>query len=100
MSGFPRNLWAWSRVVSKPGSATHENHCWRLGGEEKGRKGGKREKGFPCPTGRLSRAGYLASWPLPSSLGDGSSRGKAPLLDIPGAGVGSPPGSPRAGVVG
>lgn len=43
MSGFPRNSWVWSRVVSKPGSATHENHHWRLGGEEKDREKGREE---------------------------------------------------------
>lgn len=95
MSGFPRNCWVLSQVVPKPGSATHENHHWKLGERKKmGRKGGKREKGFPCLTVRWPRAGYLAPWPLPGSLGAGSSPGKASLLDIPGAGVGSPPGSP------
>lgn len=105
-----------SQVISKPGSAAHENHRWKWRGEEKEweeeeeeREEGREVKDFPRPTARWSRVGYLAAWPLPGSLRAGSPPGKTPLPGIPpppatgparDAGVGSPPGPPRAGTVG
>lgn len=58
--------------------------------EEDGeRKSGREAKGFPRPTARWSRGGYLAACPLP-----------APRPAPCGARVGSPAGPPCAGPVG
>lgn len=59
------------RVISKPGSATHENHHWKVGGKRKKRErrvseGGKR---FPLPHEEVSRGVTWLPGPCPARSG-------------------------------